>query len=728
MKWFFAELKRRHVFATVSIYVITVWLLMQIADVLFPGWGIPEERIRYLFYAAIACFPFACLVGWKYDISLHGLERTSTIAQGKTGTPLAKSDHLILAGMFLATIFILTGFGLKIISGRTLETDFVIPNSVAVLPLTNLSEEESNEYFSTGLWHLLIDALGHIQGFQVTPTTSAGYFRDRELDLDDIKRKLLVANVITGSVQKAANRVRITLSLTDTRNGSNLWSQSYDRDLGDIFAIQTDIAHSVAQAMKVTILGQEEQRLQTAPTKNVDALDLLMLANEADSFEHGLDLIDRAITLDPNYADAHLARAMKYLEWIGRVGGPDIGQVLEVCDHSIQTAGGLLRDPDVTSARYNWVKAVCFRRMAWAGRGSPEMEREMEAAFKRATKINPSNSVPHISYSIYLRRENRLREAEDQIRQALEIDRLYRSAMLQLARVLSLQGKDAESIEWNEKITGLFNNGYGQLANLHASLGRYDLAIEALARAPSLEQVMWASGGLSIRDGLFSNLWALRQPKAANQYQTAKSAGEPGGGLDPAWALARQGRYEQAFLLARDVVDRSGTTAWYVLNEPAELALLAGRFEDAISIYETAFPSLADSIRPDVNLNIARDALHLAHAWQQSGDRGRAAVLFGRLLDVMEGRRNVGFENKGIMDACIYASLGDSRKALAALRTAIDAGWVGLYDNKMMAPPIMLEALAGNPEYEAMVAEINAQLEVQFQRIKPILPMARDVQ
>jgi len=178
MGGFYSELRRCHVFAAVSIYVVAAWLLIQVADMLIPGWNIAEENIRYLVYAAVACFPIAFIVGWEYDVTTHGINRTpsSSEAPQDVGLPLEKSDHLILTLLTVATIGILVGFGWNIERKPVLEIGSVLPNSVAVLPFANLSEEHDNEYFSTGLWQEMINVMGQIDGFRVTPATSAGYF------------------------------------------------------------------------------------------------------------------------------------------------------------------------------------------------------------------------------------------------------------------------------------------------------------------------------------------------------------------------------------------------------------------------------------------------------------------------------------------------------------------------------------------------------------------------
>jgi len=654
----YSELRRRRVFATVSIYIVAAWLLIQVADVLFPGWNIAEENIRYLVYAAVACFPIACIVGWKYDITTHGIRRTPPASQvpDETSLPLNRADHAILSFLSLATITIVVGFSGNIERNQVLEADYVLPNSVAVLPFANLSEEADNEYFSTGLWQEMINVMGQIDGFRVTPAASAGYFRGRDLDLTDIKQKLQVANVIIGSVQKVANRVRITLSLSDTGEGANLWSQTYDRSLEDIFAIQSDIAHAVAEVMKVQILGTEEERLETPPTSSVEAYDLLMLANDADNFRRSIELTDRALELDPAYVDALLGKALTVIGTWYRPGGGGVEAALELCKSTKAKVLELTPDAADTSYLYNWVNGICLRRILFMGRGNPDIEREMEA------------------------------------------------------------------FELNQRAIEYFDEGYDQLANRYADLGRFDRAVETLLQAPSREGQNW--GGRGNRRLLIYSLMALRDPESADKYRR-KEGRELTGGDDElgaargkAWDLAANGKYNEAYEMLVAATDKAGTTEWFILNEPAELALLAGRWEDAIRIFDIALPVLADPIRPDVQKNNVVAALQLAHALQMEGSTARAGVLFGRILDQIEGRRRVGFEGIGNIDACIYASLGETDKALAAMREAVDAGWRDFYGGMLNQPPVMLNSLVGIPEYDAMVAEINADLAVQLERVK----------
>ena len=225
---------------------------------------------------------------------------------------------------------------------------------------------------------------------------------------------------------------------------------------------------------------------------------------------------------------------------------------------------------------------------------------------------------------------------------------------------------------------------------------------------------------------LINGFMALRDPETANKYRNNGERRFSGGDdhLDAtrgkAWKLAADGKYNEAYEILVAATDKAGVTEWFILTEPAELALLAGRWSDAIRIFDVALPVLADPIRPDVQNNSVSAALQLAHALQMEGNTARAGVLFGRILDHIEGRRRVGFDGVGEIETCIYASLGETDKALTAMRETIDAGWRGLYGGMLNQPPVMLNSLVGIPEYDAMVAEIDADLAVQRERVRSL--------
>ncbi len=445
-----------------------------------------------------------------------------------------------------------------------------------------------------------------------------------------------------------------------------------------------------------------------------------MLAGRENDFERSVSLYRQAIEFDPTFADAWLWLALMHFGNFGH-GSLDISMVLEVADQALEEANKHMDNPAETSEVYNYVKALRLRRQMWAGHNiSADEKRLLESSFKKAIELNPSRSTTYLSLALYYRTVGMLRDAEDQLGESLNRDPLYRAGMYQLSRILSKQGKFDESVALAKRIPELLGWGHLVVADRYRELSQFDESI-AWAKMATQQQGQ-------VVHALIDNHLALRATADTPGWQELISRSR----VDmedvnsrqrmEAWLLAVDGKFDAAYLLATDAIEELESPAWYDFNEPAALALLARRYQDAVRYNELAFENLRDPLRPDVNsLNTIR-ALELAFALHQLGDTARADVLFGRLLDLVEDELRLGYDGRRwtiskIVDVCVYASRGQTEAALAAMRDAVDQGWRGLYSTPYGHVPPMLASLEGNPEYEAMVVEINADLAVQRERI-----------
>ena len=445
-----------------------------------------------------------------------------------------------------------------------------------------------------------------------------------------------------------------------------------------------------------------------------------MLADRAENFERAVSLYQRAIELDPTFADAWLRLALTHFFFFGRVD-LDIDTILAVADQALEEADKFMDNPAETSDVYNYVKALRLRRQIWAGHAiSSDEKRLLENSFKKAIELNPSRSTTYLSLALYYRNVGMTREAEDQLRESLSRDPLYGAGMYQLSRILSKQGKFEQSLELAKRIPALLGGGHLVVANRYRELSKFD------------ESIAWAKLETQQQDqalrALIENHLTLRATGNTSGWQEliSKRRDEIEDDISrqrfESWLLGVNGNFDEAYQLAADAIDKLESPAWYYLNEPAEFAALAGRYQDAVRYYELAFANLRDPLRPDVNSLNALAALDLAYALHKQGDTARADVIFGRLLDLVEGELHLGYDGRRystskIIDVCVYAARGQTEEALVAMRDAVDQGWRGLYDTWTGNIPPMLAALKGIPEYEAMVAEINADLAIQRERI-----------
>src|SRR5437773_9151680 len=269
---FFAELKRRNVYKVAVAYAVVAWLLIQIATQVFPFLEIPNWAIRLVILLTALGFPVALIIAWAFELTPEGIKRTEAAdAAGQRSRGGIWIAVVVVAAMLSLGLFFLGRYTAGNATPRLREAATVIPHkSIAVLPLLNESGDPKDEYFSDGLSEELIAALAQISGLKVIGRSSSFRFKDRKEEPKTIGEKLGVSTLLDGTVRKQGDRVRIVAELVNAADGIQLWTRTFDRELKDIFAVQEEIARAVAESLKVTLLGTQENPSQIA-TNNVAA-------------------------------------------------------------------------------------------------------------------------------------------------------------------------------------------------------------------------------------------------------------------------------------------------------------------------------------------------------------------------------------------------------------------------------------------------------------------------
>ncbi|HJU26731.1 MAG TPA: hypothetical protein VJ722_08655 [Rhodanobacteraceae bacterium] len=317
----FAELKRRNVLRAGAIYAAAAWLLVQVATQVLPLFDVPAWSMRWVVIACIIGFPFWIAFAWFYEITPTGLKRGSEVAPEDSIAPHTgrKLDFWIIGTLAAAVVLLVTNqFVLHRDATSTADTADArsiaaelakVPDkSVAVLPLANESDDPGQQYFSDGLSEELISDLAQIQGLKVIGKYSSFKFRDSKDSPAQIGAALGVANLIQGSVRQQGDSLRVMVSMIGARDGTVIWSHTYDQQLKDVFAIQTQIGRAVAAALEIQLLGQAFGVYDKPPSGNVEAYQLMLqgraLARHGTEAGHrqGIALYQHALELDPNYA------------------------------------------------------------------------------------------------------------------------------------------------------------------------------------------------------------------------------------------------------------------------------------------------------------------------------------------------------------------------------------------------------------------------------------------
>jgi serine/threonine protein kinase/Tfp pilus assembly protein PilF len=396
--------------------------------------------------------------------------------------------------------------------------------SVAVLPFRNLSPDPENEFFADGITEDVIAQLSKIRSLKVISRGSVMRFKGREQSLREVGIALDVGTLLEGSVRRAGSRVRIVAQLMDAETDRHLWSETYDRELTDIFAIQSDVALHIAEALQAELTQDERSRIGVEPTEDVEAYRLYLLGRSCllrwttDGVEQGIGYLRQAVARDPEYALAHATLAYAYIEIaLGMVGTLPATEAMERARAAVGRA--LALDPGLAEAH----AMLGFLRFAgdydWPG---------AEAAFKRAIELNPNNGDTYDTYGLMLAALGRYEEALAAQRRAHELDPLahrhdaattliragrYEEAIRHVTRVIELEPdfiNARATLGWAYLLSGMPDEGIAQLEQavalapestlLHSQLGqaygrvgRTADAREVLARLKAMSQQRYVS-------------------------------------------------------------------------------------------------------------------------------------------------------------------------------------------------------------------------------------------
>ena len=403
MRSFFVELKRRRVYGAAAFYAAAAWLLVQVAGQVFPLYGVSNAAIRWLITALLIGFPVAMLISWRYQWAPAGWRREDENAVPTTPA-LAPS------------------------------------NSIAVLPFVDMSPEQDQEYFSDGLSEELLNLLVQLPQLQVIARTSSFSFKGKGADITTIARTLNVAHLLEGSVRKSGNTLRVTAQLIRAADSSHLWSQSYDRELTDVFRVQDDIAGAVVDALKVKLLPSQHMS-NAHRTSSTEAYEQFLIGQNVfrrgryDENQRALVAFQRAVALDPRYGAAYAGLANAQSAVADFATTPELRsagklEALATAEKAIALA------PNIADGYV--IRGHLRKGQLWDWDGAL-------ADFRRALELEPGNADVLIRYALALSNLLRMDEALVTVRRAIEADPLAWLAWMLLGAILQRLGRIDEA-------------------------------------------------------------------------------------------------------------------------------------------------------------------------------------------------------------------------------------------------------------------------------------------
>ena len=410
---FFSELKRRNVYKVAITYAVVAWLLVQVGSILFPTFEVPSWVMKVYVTAIAAGFPVALVMAWAFELTPQGLKRTEVAD--------AAQEHSARGG-WIVVIVITTALSLGLfLLGRYTasqaaprERGVATQRSVAVLPFENLSDDKSNAYFATGIQDEILTRLARLNELKVISRTSTAQYQSKPANPGEIGKQLGVAHLLEGSVQKVGEQVRLNVQLINAQNDAHVWADTYDRKLTDIFAVETEIAKSIAEQLQARLTGHEQEALALKPTSNPEAYDAYLrgLAAESESlltvypFQKAISFYKRAIKLDPDFAIAWARLSRMYSLLYG-----SFGDRLGDAKGALERAQALQPNAPETLLALGYYQNDELREYDHARK-----------TFLRVATLLPGNSEVPASLASIARRQGQWDKVTDYSEQALVLD------------------------------------------------------------------------------------------------------------------------------------------------------------------------------------------------------------------------------------------------------------------------------------------------------------------
>jgi TolB-like protein/Tfp pilus assembly protein PilF len=449
----FGELKRRNVYRVAIAYAIIAWLLIQAGSILFPTFEAPGWVMKVFVAVIAAGFVIALIIAWAFEMTPQGMKRTEDVSPDEFIPQWSKRKFVAL----IVSLALVAG-GLLVFqlwrTQRGSAAAIAPEKSIAVLPFESLAEEKANAYFAEGIQDEILTKLAGIGDLKVISRSSTAKYKSKPEDLKTVARELGVATVLEGSVQKAGNKVRVNVQLLDARIDTHLWAKSYDRDLKDVFAVESEVAQEIADALRAKLSPSQSDALATAPTLDTEAYDLFLKgeyeehqaesALDAELFDRAQTFYRQAVARDPKFALAYarLAYSELYRHWfIGNLTSAELAEVKSNIDRALAIAPVLPDAHLALAVFYYWGyrdydpalreldrtielqpnSAVARAFQAWIYRRRGEWEKSLAAA-ERAAELDPRDaSIPGDIGLTYLTLR-RWSDAERMITRALAID------------------------------------------------------------------------------------------------------------------------------------------------------------------------------------------------------------------------------------------------------------------------------------------------------------------
>ena len=726
----FTELKRRNVLRVAAAYAVISWIILQVVDTVAPILELPESFAKGMLLVLIIGFPVALAMSWAYEATPEGIKKTGDVDADASLTHNTgqKLNRLIMAGLVVALGYFAFDKYMTV-SDVTIETVEVAEGvkSIAVLPFINMSNDPEQEFFSDGISEELLNVLAKVDGLRVTSRTSAFQYKDTSLSIPEVAAELGVQYILEGSVRRGDGQVRITTQLIEVATDSHLWSETYDRDISNIFAVQDEIASRVAEALRVELLGEDHQPIAPIQKTSIDVYSDYLLARQKlatfafDPMKEAVQLLNQAIAVDPAFAPAYEMLASVYLVMTHTgilsdselvvLARPIIDSALALND---RLAGVWLADAYILVLEGKLDEAEAARQRAYAMEPKhPNVLRDqlmqsywmrrptdMSPVIDALFEVDPLSVLTFLSVNFWYSRQSQFENIRVMGRRLSKVQpnsplELFKPVMTPLPEDNNV--RKIESVRFFRTIEPTDPDGPAFLALVLMDAGETVEAGREIRNARALDE---DHAFVAISDALYK----IYRGDMKQALGIAQALAQPD-------ASTRFGSRDMALrMLANRVLASKG------VEEASGL----------ISLYLSIYPGLVNADLTSITISPAfylkwghlMVALDLAALYEITGESQKSEVLLAAVEAELPFWPRRGVFGIGFSDAELYAIRGDNAAALAALRQALEEGltqnWWFFLDHS----PHFAE-LRGMPEFAKIRFEFAAIAAIPAEEASP---------
>ena len=735
------QLRQRQIFKVATIYAVSAWPLIQIADLSVPALGLPDSVMTMLLQVFVAGFPITLIFAWLFNFTPNGIVRASSDNHSQGDQPINLKATLAVVGSLLVVTTILfasqyffdnknlhvtdnlnnNNKDLSLSVPPSIGSKINIANeqlngkkeSIAILPFVAFSSDPEDEYFADGMVEELLNLLSKIPDLQVAARTSSFAFKGvTNKTITTIGKELGVDIILEGSIRKndTTNKIRVTAQLIKVSTGEHLWSETYDRVYQDIFQIQDDIANAVVNKMKVTLLGAAQRIHISAETLNVNAMiehgkgQKELTHRSVASINKAMTHFKRAVLLDPDYARAHVG----------------------VADSAILSAlyGNTSKERASKHAQQAIDKALSIDSefaAAYASQGlllSWEDLVKAEQSFKRAIKLNPNYAMTYMWYGSLLKQSGKLKGSQALFLKALKLDPKSPIAANNVAWGYYLMGDETKAMEIFSQIISndpYYPGAYNLAGEILTTHGRLGEATNMYNRALEVDPVNnHAIQGLLIASMDMGDFDATEQWFKYVEKRKARFSEPYINLLKARFNLVKGNREEALRFLEMANFDNDDFDKMSFIE--GDKAFYKENYAEATAVYQKLREESRDSEVSFYSIQDGRIAAHLAYAYQRLGETEKAKVVIDEFKKYTINSRVTRSSSPSyyMNMAQINALQQNKEEAFYYIQGAIDVGWVRVWE--VEHTPIF-DWISKDMQFTQMMGGIKARLATMYNRM-----------